>query len=221
LGSKGGDRSPSLLKRGEGRFFKNISLICITFSLLFLFSGPSHAVTKPVAKGARFPHLSFQNSLSKEEQAYLGISNKKNFYFRDIRATLFIFEVFSTYCTSCPKNVPILNRVYSRIEKNADLKGKVKVIGIAAGNNQREVETFSKEYKVLYPILTDLPFVAHRALGAPRVPYTVFVRKDKKGKGVVVSAHQGIFDSADSVIKDIGDFLKCDPSASACDFKLK
>jgi len=212
-----------LEKRGQGRFYKNISFICVTFLFLLIFisSGLSSADTRPIGKGAIFPNLFFKYSLSKEERAYLGISNKKNFYFRDIGATLFIFEVFSTYCTSCPKNVPILNKVYSRIEKDADLKGKVKVIGIAAGNNQKEVETFSKEYKVLYPILTDLNFVAHKALGAPRVPYTVFVRKDKKGKGVVVSTHQGIFDSAESVMKDIRNFIECDPSASACDFKLK
>lgn len=188
---------------------------------IFISSGLSSADTRPIGKGANFPNLFFKYSLSKEEGAYLGISSKKNFYFRDIRATLFIFEVFSTYCASCPKNVPILNKVYSRIEKDADLKGKVKVIGIAAGNNQKEVEIFSKEYKVLYPIFTDLNFVAHKALGAPRVPYTLFVRKDKKGKGVVVSAHQGIFDSAESVMKDIRDFIECDPSAPACKFELK
>jgi len=211
---------PSFPQSSGGNPF--ISFLCIIFFFLFsfLYCEFSLAGTKPVVKGARFPTLSFQNTLSGKEQAYLGVSRKK-FTASNIQGTLFILEVFSTYCTSCPKNVPILNKVYSRIEKDADLKGKVKVIGIAAGNNQKEVETFSKEYKVLYPILTDLNFVAHKALISPRVPYTVFVRKDKKGKSIVISTHQGIFGSADSVMTDIRDFLKCDPSASACDFELK
>lgn len=221
LGNKGGDISPSLAKRGEGRFFKNVSLIFITFSLLFLFSGFSLAGSKPIAAGARFPNLSFQNSLSGKEQAYLGMSREKSFTVSNIQGTLFIFEVFSTYCGSCPRNVPILNQVYSRIERDAKLKGKVKVIGISVGNNQKEVESFKKEYKVLYPLLADPNFVAHKALGNPRVPYTISVRRDARGKGVVVSTHQGVINSAESVMKDIRVFLKCDPSAAACKFELK
>ena len=198
-----------------------ISFLPILIFPVFFFLGDAGAQTKTIQVGAPFPDLALKNKLSPKDRKYLGVSKKTSIPFKEIPGSLFIIEVTNSYCVSCKKNVPILNKVYSRIEKDADLKGKVKVIGIAAGNNQKEVETFSKEYKVLYPIFTDLNFVAHKALGAPRVPYTVFVRKDKKGKGVVVSAHQGIFDSADSVMTDIKDFLKCDPSASACDFKLK
>ena len=85
------------------------------------------ADTKPISKGTQFPNLSFKDSLSKEEQAYLGMSQKNSFSFKKIPGTLFLFEIFSTYCTSCPKNVPILNNVYSRIENDTKLKGKANV----------------------------------------------------------------------------------------------
>jgi len=129
-----------------------ISFLCIIFFFLFsfLYCEFSLAGTKTVVKGARFPTLSFQNTLSGKEQAYLGVSRKK-FTASNIQGTLFILEVFSTYCTSCPKNVPILNKVYSRIEKDADLKGKVKVIGIAAGNIKKRSRLSVRNIKFYTP----------------------------------------------------------------------
>ncbi len=172
---------------------------------LFLLPGPVRAETKPIAQGARFPDLTFIALLDKEERSYLGLSRKANFSLKDMKGTLFLIEVFSTYCTSCPKDVPVLNEVYSIFNKDPGLVGRVKVIGIAAGNNDKEVESFKKEYKVSYPILTDPHFRAHKSLGNPRVPYTIMVRKNKKE--IVVYAHQGVLDSADEVISNVRGFL--------------
>jgi len=165
------------------------------------------ADAKPIISGANFPNLTFNNILFKDEQAYLGISQKENFSFKIIRGNLIIIEVFSTYCLSCPKNIPILNKAYSTIENDLKLKGKVKVIGIAVGNNRNEVKNYIKEYKVLYPILTDFNFTAHKALGNPRVPFTIFVKKDTKGNSTVVGTHQGMFESEDLVMNKIADIF--------------
>lgn len=77
------------------------------------------------------------------------------------------------------------------------------MIGIAIGNNQNEIKSFKKEYKALYPILTDLHFVAHKALGNSRVPYTIFVKKDVKGKAIVFNIHQGIIESVNSIMDQV------------------
>lgn len=180
-------------------------IVCLSASI---FLEHALAETKPISSGARFPNLIFEDSLPREIQAYLGISRKINFSFKDMSGTLFLFEVFSTYCTSCPKNVPILNNVYSTVENDLTLRGKVKVIGIAIGNNQNEVESFKKEYKVLYPILTDSHFAAHEALGNPRVPYTISVKRDK-GKAIVMNTHQGVIESVNSIMNEVRDLLKC------------
>jgi hypothetical protein len=96
------------------------------------------------------------------------------------------------------------------IEKDPKLKGKVKMIGIAAGNNLAEVEHYKKEYKIPYPILADSKFDAHNAVGSPRTPFTIWVRKDVQGKGVVVSAHLGPFESAEKAIEETKVVLQYD-----------
>jgi thiol-disulfide isomerase/thioredoxin len=179
-----------------------LSIASLLSVVLFIYA---FADAKPVCSGAKFPKLTFKNILSREEQAYLGISKKTNFSFNDIRGNLIVVEVFSTYCTSCPRNIPLLNKAYSTVKNNPGLKGKVKVISIAVGNNQNEVKSYKKEYKVLYPILTDLNFTAHKALGNPRVPFTVFVKKDSKGNCTVASTHQGLFESENFVMNKINE----------------
>ena len=172
----------------------------------FLLEGFVYSETKPITMGARLPDTIFQDHLSKEERSYLGLSRKTKFSLKDISGTLLLIEVFSTYCTSCPRNVPVLNTVYSSVEDDPALKGKVKVISIAVGNTSNEIESFKREYKVLYPVLSDLPFIVHKALGNPRVPYTILVKKNVKGD-VVIDAHQGEIGSPGGVLHNIRGFL--------------
>ncbi len=180
-----------------------------------------YAGTKPIGSGAQFPNLIFKDTLSKKEQTYLGIPKQKNFSFKDIPGTLFLIDVFSIYCISCQKQAPIFHQIYSWIENDPELKRNVKMIGIAVGNNRKEVESFKKEYKVPYPVFTDPAFVAHRKLGNPPAPYTIFVMRDAWGKYIVVGTHKGKFDSVESIMNEINDFLLCAPSKCACDYKLK
>lgn len=177
-----------------------LSIICLSLSFLYGF-----AVTEinQIYKPEQFPDLTFENILSKDEQTYLGISRKKYFSFKEINGSLIVVELTSTYCVSCKKNVPILNEIYQRIQKDLELKDKVKVIGIAIGNNMTEVESLRNENKVLYPLLADPDFSSHKALGEPRVPYTMFVKRDVKGKNITVKIHKGVIESADSLMNDI------------------
>lgn len=203
---------------GNKIFIHFLLIACLSVSF---FYGSVCAETKPIGSGAKFHDLIFNDTLSKKEQTYLGIPKQKNFSFKDIPGTLFLIDVFSVYCISCQKQVPIFHQVYSWIENDPELKGNVKMIGIAAGNNRKEVESFKKQYQVPYPIFTDPAFVAHKKLGNPAAPYTIFVMRDARGKYIVVSTHKGKFDSAESIMNEIKDFLQCAPSTSACDYKLK
>jgi hypothetical protein len=160
-----------------------------------------------IRKDAIFPNLTFRNTLSGTEQAYLKISRKKLISLNHISGNFFIVEIFNTYCTSCPRNIAALNSVYSENENDPQLNGKVRIIAIAAGNNLNEVTSYKKEYKVLYPILTDPAFTAHKALGQPRVPYTIFIKKNAKGNGIVVGTHQGVIESSDSLMQSIRDYF--------------
>lgn len=173
---------------------KTIHAIGVAFLSMLLLYGISSGETKQISFAIPFPDLTFKQTLPKEEQAYLGIPPKKSFSFREIKANLILAEFISTYCVSCQRQTPIFNELYSSIEKDSKLKGKVKMIGVAAGNNLKEVENFKKEYKVPYPIFSDSKFDAHTAIGSPRTPFTIWVRKDVQGKGIVVSTHLGMID---------------------------
>ncbi len=111
---------------------------------------------------------------------------------------------------NCLRQAPILNAFYSSIEKDKTLKGRVKILGIAAGNNLREVDRFKKELNLAYPILTDARFVAHTAVGSPRTPFSIWVRKERGGAGVVVSTHLGVMDSSTAAMKEARAVLQYD-----------
>ncbi len=188
----------------------SISSLLVNLLILYLLLViPAAAEKRPVVERELFPELIFRETLTNEFKTYLGLSIGKNrVSVKDIPGAVFIFEILSTYCTSCPRNVPILNEVYSLIENNPGLRGKIKIIGIAVGNNKKEVETFIKEHKVIYPIFTDYNFEAHRVLGSPRVPYTIFVKRDAKGENIIVFKREGILGSSKEVMDKINSITK-------------
>jgi hypothetical protein len=164
-------------------------------SLLFFLSGISSAATRPVGTRQYFPNFVFADTLSRDEQTYLEISARKNFSIKNIRSTVIIMEMFNTYCTICPRNVPVLNDLYSLIENDPKLRGKIKIISIAVGNTSAEITAYKKTHSIRYPILSDSNFALHRLLGDPRVPYTMLIKRNR-----IVHTHQGLLDSSESLL---------------------
>ncbi len=195
-----------------------INAIRVVLLVLFLGTsvsfplGGARAETRPIAPGDNFPNLSFRDILSKGDRAYLGTGKKKLFSIKDMQGNLFIFEIFSTYCMTCPRNVPVLNTVYSMINNDPKLRQKVKVVAVAIGNTRNEAESYKQEYKVLYPVLTDFTFAFHKALGNPRVPYTIIVKRDARGKNTVVYTYMGVIESADSLLNEVQKLLRQKPA---------
>lgn len=167
----------------------------------------SLADTRPLVKGQYLPNLSFTDSLPKEEQTYLGLTAGKKFSLKDIRCSVIIIEVFNTYCTSCPRNIPVINEVYSRSKEDPKFKEKIKIIGIAAGNTREEILAYKKTHSVSYPILSDLNFTLHKALGNPRVPYTMLIKRNSHGKNKIIYTRQGIIDSPEPLLEMVGKHL--------------
>jgi len=179
-----------------------ISSFWFLYLSIFLSFSSASGEAKPMGFAIPFPDLTFTQTLSKEERVYLGIPQKTKLSFREIKGDLILIELISTYCVNCQRQAPIFTELYSSIEKDPKLKGKVKMIGIAAGNNSGEVETFKKAHQIPYPIFSDPKFDAHVAVGGPRTPFTLWVRKDAQGNGVVVSTHLGLTESVDNVLAE-------------------
>lgn len=175
-----------------------------------IFSSLAYGEIKQLGFAVPFPDLIFKQTLSEEELAYLGLVHNRDFSFEEIRGKVILVQLMSTYCGGCQRQAPIFNKVYDWIENDPQLKGKVKIIGIAAGNNEKEVSIFKRQYKIPYPILTDVKFETHTAVGSPRTPYTIWVRKDGQGKGIVVSTHLGAFESGPNALDETRAVLQYD-----------
>jgi len=190
-----------ILKGIRSRILIVLSAFPFALFLLALLILPAHALMNPIGSCGYFLGLKFSDKLPKEEQTYLGIQQKSSFTLNDIKGDIFVIEVFSTYCSSCFKNISIFNGAYAAIKTDPALEGAVRIFSIAIGNTKTEVEDYKKKYTIFYPILTDYEFTAHKALGNPRVPYTLILRKTARGRCIVEYSHQGILTSSDEILK--------------------
>jgi len=193
--------------RSSGDIFPTLPVIFFTIFFAFLSTGLSLADTRSLIKGQYLPNLPFTDSLPKDERTYLGLTAGKKLSLKDIRCSVIIIEVFNTYCTSCPRNIPVINEVFSRTENDPKFKGKIKIIGIAAGNTREEILSYKKTHGVSYPIFSDLNFTLHKALGNPRVPYTMIIKRNRQGKDKIIYTHQGIMDSPEPLLEIAGKHL--------------
>ncbi|MDH5202493.1 MAG: redoxin domain-containing protein [Nitrospirota bacterium] len=179
------------------------TIISITV-IIFLFSGfvaVALAANEPPKEGGMLPDIKLQMPKSPEGKNYLGLKGDGSFTIPQIKANVVIIEIYSMYCPYCQKEAPIVNELFNLIEKNPDLKGKIKIIGIGAGNTPFEVDTFRKTYDIPFPLFQDEDFSIHKACGEVRTPYFIAIKINKKGTHQVIYSELG-------TIKNAEDFLK-------------
>ena len=176
---------------------KKVLMSLVSMSLLFsLFGGPSQAANVPPVKGGALPAIKLPVPKDPREKNYLGLSNRAFFEIPQIKARIVIIEIFSIYCPQCQKIAPGIEELYQIIENDLDLKGKIKLIGIGAGNSFYEVEVFKKTYHTPFPLFPDNDFTIHKALGEVRSPYFIAVRINRDGTHEVVHSELDSFKEA-------------------------
>ena len=191
------------------------------FSLLFaagsLAPAGAREKGKIITAGDFFPGFSFPMTLSRGEVEYLGLPTKflglmkgETFVLKDIKADLVVVEYMNKYCFSCQLQAPVMNQVYETVGKDPQLQGKVKFLGIAAGNNQTEVDSFKAEKKIPFPIIPDSKFMAYEAIGDPgATPFTLLVRRTDSGL-IVTAAKIGLVKNPETWMKEIQESLGAD-----------
>jgi hypothetical protein len=197
-------------KKQRGGLFIMVPLLCSIVSLSSAFGQGTHKVAK---SGDIFPPYTFPPPTSSQDRTYLGLSEGKPFILRDIQADLIVVELLNIYCTSCQTQAPIYNEVFNRVERDPAMKGKVKWMGIGVGNNEREVEFFREEKNIPFPILPDIRFDFYQAIGGPggiRTPLTLLIRKDEKGRGIVIHSHMGMLHDKEEILDEIKAALQYD-----------
>jgi thiol-disulfide isomerase/thioredoxin len=138
-----------------------------------------------------------------EEKNYLGLSGAGTFKIQQIKAKVVFIEIFSMYCPYCQGDAPKINELYQRIENDPDLKTKIKMIGIGAGNSLFEVEVFKKKYQVPFPLFPDKDFVIHKVCGEPRTPYFIIVKLNDDKSYQIVHSQLGGFPGAEPFLEQI------------------
>lgn len=177
-----------------------LTLPVITILLLTLVS-PVLPANKPPAKGETLPVFNLPIPKSSTEKGYLGLSGDGFFKIPQIKTKVVIVEIYSMYCPYCQKDAPGINELYNLIEKNPDLKNKIKMIGIGAGNTSFEVETYKKTYQVPFPLFPDKDFVVHKACGEVRTPYFIVVKINDDGTHQIVHAQLGNYPGAEPFLE--------------------
>ncbi len=165
--------------------------------------GLALASNLPPAKGGVLPLIKLPAPKDPGEKSYLGLSGSGFFTIPQIKAKVVIIEIFSMYCPQCQKIAPGMDELYHLIESNPDLKSKIKLIGIGAGNSRYEVEVFKKTYNTPFPLFPDNEFAIHKALGEVRSPYFIAVKINKDRTHEVVHSELDSFKEAHAFLESI------------------
>jgi thiol-disulfide isomerase/thioredoxin len=181
---------------------KKIVILLAVMTILSLGLGFSAlTANKPPEKGEVLPVINLPIPKNPVEKGYLGLSGDGFFKIPQIKANVVIVEIFSMYCPYCQKDAPGVNQLYNVIDNNPDLKNKIKLIGIGAGNSSYEVEVFKKTYTVPFPLFPDKDFTIHKACGDVRTPYFIVVKINNDGTHQIVHSQLGGYPGAEPFLE--------------------
>ncbi len=178
-------------------------LFGVMVAALVLFAGAASVgagdPVKPPQAGDTFPHVMMPAPETREHRDYLGLPRGDSFSLSQVKADIVIVEILSMYCPFCQAEAPDVNELYALIEADPKLKGKVKIIGIVAGNTVLERDIFRDKFQVPFPLIPDGDFVLHKAMGEARTPYFMGVRLEE-GTARVFYSRLGAFEDPASFL---------------------
>jgi len=175
--------------------------LTIMILLLSTLAFPALAANKPPQKGEALPVISLPIPKNSDERNYLGLSGSGLFKIPQVKTKVVIVEIFSMYCPYCQKDAPGVNELYRLIENNPDIKNKIKLIGIGAGNSFYEVEVYKKTYAVPFPLFPDKDFTIHKACGEVRTPYFMVIKINEDGTHQIVHNQLGNYPGAEPFLE--------------------
>lgn len=176
-------------------------ILFISFAFFYFFDIPVYAASEPPAEGGPLPVIKLPIPKASGEKDYLGLKGEGTFTIPQIKAKVVIIEIFSMYCPYCQNEAPRVNELYNAIENNPDLKGKIKIIGIGAGNTPMEVDVFRKKYQIAFPLFPDVDYSIHKVCGEVRTPYFIGVKINENGTHEVIYSKLGGFGDANQFLE--------------------
>jgi thiol-disulfide isomerase/thioredoxin len=182
-------------------------IVCrlVVIMLLLAVVSSLTAASSPPVVGGTLPDIKLPIPKDSAEKNYLdlGFFGFGTFKIPEIKAKLVIIEIFSMYCPYCQGEAPNVNQLYAKIDDNPSLKGKIKIIGIGAGNTSYEVGTFKKKYNVPFPLFADGDYVIHKMVGEVRTPYFIGVKINPDGSNRVIYSKLGALGGVDDFLSTL------------------
>ena len=149
---------------------------------------------KPLAVGTTFPDVPLLGPVSPELATSLGLTSQTGpTPINAVAADVLVVEIFSMYCPFCQRDAPNINALHNLIEKQG-LSGRIKLIGIGAGNSDTEVDIFRKKFNVPFALFSDSSFAVHQRVGQVGTPFFYVLRKKPAGYEIVLT-HLGVIHS--------------------------
>jgi hypothetical protein len=97
-----------------------------------------------------------------------------------------------------------VNRLYNVIQEDAVLAKDVKLIGIAMGNDKKQVDAFKTQFRTAFPIFPDKEGEIYVIVGKPNTPTMVMTTPG----GKVLMSHEGLIKDFDGLLKELREIQK-------------
>ncbi|MEW6068126.1 MAG: redoxin family protein [Nitrospirota bacterium] len=172
-----------------------------SFLLFYFITENSFAIQPSINAGDVFPDISMKGEFTAEDKKYLGFLDQKTYHLSNVKSDFLWIEIFSIYCPVCQKYADKLNTLSGLIQRDDFVNKNIKMIGIGAGNNNKEVEHFRKYFNVSFPLIPDPDFKIHKAMKETRTPLIVIV--DKRSKPYKILVVQDFFKEPESLFEEI------------------
>jgi peroxiredoxin len=111
-------------------------------------------------------------------------TNGKTIHLSDYTGKPVLLNAWATWCPPCRAEMPLLNSYYQ-----AHLKQGFTLLAISAGDSPADALSFSRQYRLAFPVLIDPQAQLLSAMGVRSFPTSIFVGKD----GMVKTIHIGMF----------------------------
>ena len=184
---------------------KVLVLSCVVALVCFLGAvSLAGAAEKDPVVGQSVGIVKFKAPITEDGAKYLGLAKAGDFTLTDVKAPFLLVEQFNTSCPHCMAQAPVMNALFAKVEADAQLKNKLKIIGTGQGNEAPQLKMWQAFHKVPFPLVPDPDNSYGKALNFTPYPVTTII--DKTGK--VVFVHIGAFENADEVLTKIKAIVK-------------
>jgi thiol-disulfide isomerase/thioredoxin len=164
---------------------------------------PNNQVISNPDVGKSFPIFTLPMPDNEGEKIYLGLSGKGHFGIGQIKTQVLLIEIFSFYCPHCQRIAAQVNELYQKLQEDADMKTKLKLIGIGVRNSDYEVDLFRKRYKVLFPLFPDQSGDISEKLDVKGTPTFIAVKLNDNGLHNQFYFEEGGFSESQQFLEEI------------------